>query len=30
MAGKSKRSKLVLSDEDRAELEQVKRSRTVG
>src|ERR1035438_10262649 len=29
MAGKSRRSKLVLSDEDRAELEQVKRSRTV-
>jgi transposase len=29
MAGKSRRSKLVLSDEDRAELEQVTRSRTV-
>lgn len=29
MAGKSKRSKLVLSDEDRAELEQLARSRTV-
>ncbi len=29
MAGKSRRSKLVLSDEDRAELEQVARSRTV-
>jgi transposase len=29
MAGKSKRSKLVLSDEDRAELEQLVRSRVV-
>ena len=29
MAGKSKRSKLVLSDEDRAELEQLARSRVV-
>ena len=29
MAGKSRRSKLVLSDEDRAELEQLMRSRTV-
>jgi transposase len=29
MAGKSRRSKLILSDEDRAELEQVTRSRTV-
>src|SRR6266536_4970535 len=29
MAGKSRRSKLILSDEDRTELEQVKRSRTV-
>ena len=29
MAGKSRRSKLVLSDEDRAELEQLSRSRTL-
>lgn len=29
MAGKSRRSKLVLSNEDRAELEQLSRSRTV-
>src|SRR5260370_10602141 len=29
MAGKSKRSKLVLSDEDRMELEQLSRSRTL-
>src|SRR5271170_4089884 len=29
MAGKSRRSKLILSDEDRAELEQLMRSRTV-
>ena len=29
MAGKSKRSKLVLSDEDRGELEQLSRSRTL-
>jgi len=29
MAGKSKRSKLVLSDRDRAELEQLARSRVV-
>jgi hypothetical protein len=29
MAGKSRRSKLVLSDEVRAELEQLTRSRTV-
>ena len=29
MAGKSRRSKLILSDEDRAELGQVMRSRTV-
>src|SRR5438067_12516761 len=29
MAGKSRRSKLVLSDEDRAELEQSSRSRTL-
>jgi transposase len=29
MAGKTRRSKLVLSDEDRAELEQLARSRTV-
>ena len=29
MAGKSRRSKLVLSDEDRAELEQLARSRVV-
>jgi hypothetical protein len=29
MAGKSRRSKLVLSDEDRAELEQLARSRIV-
>jgi transposase len=29
MAGKSRRSKLVLSDEDRASLEQITRSRTV-
>src|ERR1700686_5043880 len=29
MAGKSRRSKLVLSNEDRTELEQVARSRTV-
>src|ERR1700688_2047652 len=29
MAGKSRRSKLVLSDEERAELEQLTRSRTV-
>src|ERR1700676_1103209 len=28
MAGKSRRSRLVLSDEDRAELEQLSRSRT--
>ena len=28
MAGKSRRSKLVLSDQDRAELEQLTRSRT--
>ena len=28
-AGKSRRSKLVLSDEDRAELEQLSRSRTL-
>jgi transposase len=28
MAGKSKRSKLVLSDDDRAELERLSRSRT--
>src|SRR6202049_1957414 len=29
MAGKSRRSKLVLSNEDRAELEQLSRSRTL-
>jgi transposase len=29
MAGKSRRSKLVLSDEDRAKLEQLSRSRTL-
>jgi hypothetical protein len=29
MAGKSRRSKLVLADEDKAELEQLTRSRTV-
>ena len=29
MAGKSKRSKLVLSDEDKSALEQIARSRTV-
>src|SRR5450755_3063441 len=29
MAGKSRRSKLILSDEDRAELEQLSRSRTL-
>ena len=29
MAGKTRRPKLVLSDEDRAELEQLARSRTV-
>src|SRR5438105_3827762 len=29
MAGKSRRSKLVLSDVDRAELEQLSRSRTL-
>src|ERR1039457_2361007 len=29
MAGKSRRSKLVLSDEDRAELEQLSRSSTL-
>src|ERR1039458_10832517 len=29
MAGKSRRLKLVLSDEDRAELEQLARSRVV-
>ena len=29
MAGKSRRSKLVLSDEDRAELVQLSRSRTL-
>src|SRR6202142_402399 len=29
MAGKSRRSRLVLSDEDRAELEQLSRSRTL-
>src|ERR1017187_9229653 len=29
MAGKSRRSKLVLTDEDRAELEQLSRSRTL-
>jgi transposase len=29
MAGKSRRSKLVLSDEDRMELEQLSRSRTL-
>ena len=29
MAGKSRRSKLVLSDEDRAELKQLARSRTL-
>jgi transposase len=29
MAGKSRRSKLVLSDEDRAELEQLSRSRAL-
>ena len=29
MAGKSKRSKLALSDEDRSELEQLSRSRTL-
>src|ERR1700733_8593666 len=29
MAGKSRRSKLVLSDEDRGELEQLSRSRTL-
>ena len=29
MAGKSRRSKLVLSDEDRAELEKLSRSRTL-
>src|SRR5258707_9997951 len=29
MAGKSRRSKLVLSDEDRAELAQLSRSRTL-
>src|SRR5450432_1647591 len=30
MAGKSRRSKLVLADEDRAALEQITRSRTVA
>jgi transposase len=30
MAGKSRRSRLVLSDEDRAELEQLARSQTVA
>src|SRR5437763_8398534 len=29
MAGKSRGSKLILSDEDRAELEQLSRSRTL-
>ena len=29
MAGKSRRSKLILSDEDRVELEQLSRSRTL-
>src|SRR3978361_1720185 len=29
MAGKSRRSKLILSDEDRGELEQLSRSRTL-
>src|SRR6202140_1063551 len=29
MAGKSRRSRLVLSDEDRAQLEQLSRSRTL-
>src|ERR1700682_3474845 len=29
MAGKSRRSKLVFTDEDRAELEQLTRSRTL-
>src|ERR1022692_2020273 len=29
MAGKSRRSKLILSDENRAELEQLSRSRTL-
>ena len=29
MAGKSRRSKLILSDEDRGDLEQLSRSRTL-